>query len=150
MKLDQDLREFIELLNFHGVEYLVVGAHCLAFHGVSRSTGDIDLFIRRSAENAARLVKAIGAFGFESIGLQSKDFLEPDQIIQLGIAPHRIDLLTGINAVSFESAWPARIPGQLDGLPVNYLSKDLFIQNKVAAGRPQDLADVERLRETMP
>jgi hypothetical protein len=145
--VNKDLREFIELLNSHGVEYLVVGAHCLAFHGVSRSTGDIDLFVRRSAENAARLIKVIVAFGFESTGLQTKDFLEPDQIIQLGVAPHRIDLLTGIDAITFDSAWPARIPGQLDGLPVNFLSKDLFIQNKMAAGRPQDLADVERLRE---
>jgi hypothetical protein len=147
MKLSNDLREFIESLNSHAVEYLVVGAHCLAYHGISRYTGDIDFFVRVSADNAARLAKVIADFGFESTGLQSRDFLEPDQIIQLGIAPYRIDLLTGIDGVKFEEAWASRVPGQIDGLAVHFLAKNLLIQNKLAAGRPQDIADVARLRE---
>jgi len=147
MKLTNDLREFIRLLNSHGVEYLVVGAHCLAFHGISRYTGDIDFFVRVSAENAARLAKVVVDFGFESTGLQSADFLERDQIIQLGVAPYRIDLLTGIDGVQFENAWLSRVPGEIDGLSVDFLARDLLIQNKLAAGRPQDIADVARLRE---
>jgi len=147
MKLQKDLREFIALLNSHAVEYLVVGAHCLAFHGLPRFTGDIDLFVRVSPENAARLGEVITAFGFASTGLQKKDFLEPNQVIQLGMAPHRIDLLTGIDGVNFEHAWSQRVSGELDGLPTQFLSKDLLIQNKLAAGRDQDLADVQRLRE---
>ena len=146
MSLYKDLREFIELLNSHGVEYLVVGAHCLAFHGVARTTGDLDFFVRVSPENAQRLAGVIHAFGFASTGLSAKDFSEPDQVIQLGVAPYRIDILTGINSVNFDEAWASRVEGQLDGLRVNYLSKDLFIRNKLAVGRSQDIADADRVR----
>jgi len=147
MSLYKDLREFIELLNSRGVEYLVVGAHCLAFHGVARATGDLDFFVRVSRENAQRLAEVINAFGFASTGLSTKDFLDPDQVIQLGVAPYRIDILTGINSVNFDEAWASRVEGQLDGLRVNYLNKDLFIKNKLAVGRSQDIADAQRLRE---
>jgi hypothetical protein len=147
MSLYKDLREFIELLNSHGVEYLVVGAHCLAFHGVARNTGDLDFFVRVSPENAERIADVVRAFGFASTGLSAKDFLEPHQVVQLGIAPYRIDILTGIDSVDFDEAWSWRVPGQLDSLRVNYLSKDLFIRNKLAVGRSQDIADANRLRE---
>jgi hypothetical protein len=150
MKLHKDLREFIALLNSHGAEYLVAGAHCLAFHGFPRFTGDVDLFVRVSPENAGRLERVVRDFGFESTGLQAKDFLEPDQIIQLGVAPHRIDVLTSIDGVDFEDAWTARVPGMLDGLSVYFLSKELLIKNKLAVGRPQDIADVEQLRRIQP
>jgi hypothetical protein len=150
MNLYKDLREFIELLNSHGVEYLIVGAHCLAFHGLPRATGDLDFFVRVSAENARGLKEVIDAFGFASTGLNDSDFLETDQVIQLGVAPYRIDILTGINAVDFDEAWSNRVPGELDGLRVNYLSKDLFIRNKLAVGRSQDIADADRLRQIEP
>jgi hypothetical protein len=146
MKLQKDLREFIALLNSHGVEYLVVGAHCMAFHGIPRFTGDIDFFVKVSPENATHLMEVIQAFGFGSTGLQQKDFLIPDQIIQLGMVPHRIDLITGINGVDFDHAWAERVSGELDELPAYFLSRELLIRNKLAAGRDQDLADVQRLR----
>lgn len=94
MKLQKDLREFIELLNSHGVKYLIVGAYSLAYHGMPRFTGDIDIFIEVNQKNADHLQDVIQAFGFGSSGLQKEDFLKPNQVIQLGIAPNRIDLLT--------------------------------------------------------
>jgi hypothetical protein len=147
MKLQKDLREFIELLNSHDVDYLVAGAFSLAFHGLARATGDIDLFIRRSQANADKLWAVLNDFGFGEVGLDRDAFLEPQTVIQLGVAPHRIDLLTDIDAVSFDEAWLAREIAVLDDLPVPMLSKKLLIANKLAVGRPQDIADVARLRE---
>src|SRR5262245_10627356 len=102
MNLLPDWREFIELLNSHGVEYVVVGAWARAFHGIPRSTGDIDFFVRPSAENAERLVRVIERFGFGSLDITSQDFQTKDRVIQLGIEPYRIDLVTGISGVSFD------------------------------------------------
>lgn len=147
MKLPPDWREFIALLNSHSVEYVVVGAWARAFHGVPRSTGDIDFLVRPSPENAERLLKVLEAFGFSSLGLKTQDFQEPGQIVQLGVPPFRIDLVTGISGVSFEQAWIDRVSGQLDGLTVPFLSLRLFRQNKRAAGRPKDLADLDAVPE---
>lgn len=147
MKLQKDLKEFIGLLNSNGVEFVMVGAHCLAFHGVPRYTGDIDFFVNAAPENSEKLEKVIQAFGFGQTGLQREDFLAPDQVIQLGIAPNRIDLLTGIDGVTFAEAWSTREKAILDGLPIPVLSRELLIRNKLATGRPQDLADVERLQQ---
>ena len=146
MKLQKDLREFIELLNSQKVEYLIAGAYSLALHSAPRFTGDIDIFVKVSRENAARLEKVIQAFGFGSTGLGAEDFLKPNQVIQLGIAPNRIDILTGLSGVEFDQAWASKETAHLDGLQVYMLSKELLIKNKLATGRPQDLADVERLR----
>ena len=147
MELRRDLKEFIELLNSHRVEYLVVGAHALAWYGLPRYTKDIDVFVRVSPENAKALVSVIDEFGFASTGLVDHDFLEADLIIQLGIEPNRIDLLTGISGVSWDEAWSSREPGNLGNIAVNYLGKSSYIKNKLASGRPQDIADVSRLRE---
>lgn len=146
MKLQKDLKEFIELLNSHDVKYLIVGAYSVAYHGIPRFTGDIDIFVEASLKNAIQLEVVIKAFGFGSTGLKKEDFLEPNQVIQLGIAPHRIDLLTGIDGVEFGQAWSNKQVAQLDGLPVFILSKELLIKNKLAVGREQDLADVNRLQ----
>ena len=93
-KLQTDLREFIELLNSHGVDFLVVGGHAVAFHGHPRFTGDIDLFVRATPENAQRVMDALQDFGFGGIGVVSEDFLEPNRVVQLGRPPARIDLMT--------------------------------------------------------
>lgn len=150
MELSQDLREFIELLNSHRVEYLIVGAHALAWYGLPRYTKDIDVLVRVTPENATSLVAVIDDFGFSSTGLNEKDFLEADQIIQLGMEPHRIDLLTGISGVGWEEAWDSKELGTLESIPVAYLGKSAYIKNKLASGRPQDIADVSRLREINP
>lgn len=146
MKLSPDLREFIELLNSHKVEFLVVGAHALAFHGLPRYTKDVDFFIAANRENAGALAAVVEAFGFGSTGLNAEDFLTPDSVIQLGVEPHRIDLLTGLSGIGWEEAWSSKVAGELDNLPVHFLSRESYIKNKLASGRPQDLADVARLR----
>ena len=145
MNLEEDLREFIELLNTLEVRYIVVGAFAVAYHGHPRFTADIDLFIERSHENAERLMKVIEAFGFGELGLSANDFLQGDQVIQLGVAPNRIDLLTFLSGVDFQAAWTTREQGEIEGLRVSFISKELLKRNKAASGRSQDLADLENL-----
>ena len=146
MKLPKDLREFIALLNSKNVEYLLVGGHAVAYHGYPRFTGDVDFFISRTATNAAALVEVLAEFGFSELGLKVEDFLEPNQVIQLGRPPARIDLLTSIEGVEFDEAWQTRVPADLDGLPVSVISKDLLIRNKKSVNRAQDQADLEKLQ----
>jgi hypothetical protein len=145
MPLQKDLREFIESLNSHHVEYLIVGAFALAFHGVPRSTGDIDILVRRSAENAARVEAVLVDFSFASLGLTAADFIDADQVIQLGHPPNRVDLLTSITGVEFEEAWAERVAANLHGVSVHFISRQCLIRNKQATGRTQDLADLEAL-----
>jgi hypothetical protein len=145
MNLEEDLREFVELLNALKVRYMVVGAFAVAYHGYPRYTGDIDLFIDRSSENAKQIVNAIEQFGFGDLGLSAEDFLKEDQVIQLGVAPNRIDLLTFLSGVSFQDAWATREQAEIDGLSVPMISKEMLKRNKAASGRSQDLADLEHL-----
>ncbi|HEX6648282.1 MAG TPA: hypothetical protein VF075_02040 [Pyrinomonadaceae bacterium] len=145
MHLEKDLREFVELLNALKVRYIVVGAFAVAYHGYPRYTADIDLFVERSDENAERLLQVIEKFGFGELKLSRDDFLNEDQVIQLGIAPSRIDLLTILSGVSFEQAWSTREQGEIDGLTVPFISKEMLKRNKSASGRSQDLADLEHL-----
>jgi hypothetical protein len=147
MTLLPDWREFIELLNSLGVEYVIVGAWARSFYGVPRATGDIDFFVRSSPENAARLVNALRQFGFGSLEIREEDFCQPNRIVQLGIDPYRIDIVTGISGVDFSEAWEERVPAEIDGLPVSFLSLRLYRRNKKAAARPKDLADLEALPE---
>ncbi len=147
MKLTTDLRQFIELFLSNEVEFVVAGAVALAYHGTPRFTGDLDLFVHPSAENAIRVLRTLAQFGFGGLGLTEEDFTTPDQVIQLGYPPWRIDLLTGITSVSFDEAWAGRSEGNLDGLRVSFLGRAEFIRNKRAVGRPQDLADASRLEE---
>jgi hypothetical protein len=145
MPLHPDWKEFLELLNSNEVEYLIVGAHARAFHGVPRYTRDLDIFVRISPANAIRLEQTLRAFGFASTGLAADDFLVPGRVIQLGVEPYRIDLLTSISGVEFGDAWSDRVAGELDGVPVSFLSVRAFRQNKLAAGRPKDFADLADL-----
>jgi len=145
MNLQRDLKEFIELLNSHGVEYLIVGGHAVAYHGHPRYTGDIDFFIRPSAENAARMLTVLVAFGFPDAVLDSATFTEPDKVVQLGRPPYRIDILTSISGVSFDEAWSDRVESELDRLPVCFIGKKSLVSNKRASGRAKDLADVDAL-----
>jgi hypothetical protein len=144
--LQSDLREFIGLLNSLKVEYLVVGGHAVAFHGHPRFTGDIDFFVRSTPENADRVLRALDAFGFGSLGITAADLTEPSRVVQLGRPPNRIDILTSISGVEFESAWASRAPADLDGQAVNFIGVDELLKNKQASGRPKDLADAAKLR----
>jgi hypothetical protein len=124
---------------------VIVGGFALAFHGRPRYTGDLDVLVRATAENARRLESVIRQFGFASTGLSAQDFLEPGQVIQLGQSPNRIDLLTSITGVTFDEVWDQRVAAELDGIPVFFIGREAFIKNKRATGRTQDQADLEAL-----
>ena len=144
-KLQADLKEFIELLNSHRVEYLVVGGHAVAFHGHPRFTGDIDFFIRMTPANVEHLLAALDDFGFGGVGITARDLLEPKRVVQLGHPPNRIDILTSISDVDFDSAWATRVESVMDDEPVTIIGWNELLRNKKAAGRQKDLADVENL-----
>jgi predicted nucleotidyltransferase len=146
VKLQQDLREFIELLNSLRVDYIVIGGHAVAFHGHPRFTGDIDFLVRSTRENAERLLEALRAFGFSELALSIDDFTRPNAVVQLGRPPNRIDLLTSISGVDFEEAWDSRLRGELDGIPVSFLGLEALLKNKQASGRDKDLGDIKKLR----
>ena len=147
MLLPKDWRAFIELLNSQSVEYLIVGAVAPAYHGVPRYTGDLDILVRPSPENALRMESVLSAFGITSLGLKAADFSEPDSIIQLGMAPNRIDILKSITGVPFEDAWSDRIQVELDGVLANLIGHKALIRNKQLTGRAKDKADLEALGE---
>lgn len=145
MKLPRDLREFIGLLNSENVEYAIVGGWAFGFYAHPRYTQDLDILIRATPSNAARVEIAIKRFGFASLGLVAADFLSSDQVIQLGQAPNRIDLLTSLTGVATEEIWTDLRAGELDGMPVFFLGRTALIKNKKATDRPRDRADVEEL-----
>lgn len=147
MEPQQDFKELLGLFNDHGVDYLVVGAYALAFHGAPRNTGDIDLLIRPDKENAQRILRALDEFGFGSLGLKTEDFERPEMVVQLGVPPVRIDIITSISGVTWEEADSGRVAGHYGGIPVHYIGKTEYIRNKAASGRKKDLADIEALGE---
>ena len=143
--LNKDFREFIELLNVHSVRYMVVGGYAVAFHGYPRYTKGLDVWVELSPENADNVMKALEAFGFGSLGLKKKDFLEDDQIIQLGYPPNRIDILTTLKDIKFEDCYSERIEIEIQGVKIHFIDLENLKRNKRATGRPQDLADAENL-----
>ncbi len=142
--LNSDFKEFAELLNANGVEYLVVGGYALAAHGHPRYTGDIDFWVSHEAANIERLLKALREFGFGSLGLAANDF-NADTVIQLGQPPRRIDLLTGIDGVTFADCWTRRETVAFNDVTLNLIGLEDFKANKRAVGRLKDLADLEAL-----
>jgi len=147
MEIHNDFKELLELFNKHKVEYLVVGGYALAFHGAPRFTGDIDLFIRSVSENAKRILEALDEFGFGSLDLSEDDFTKPGKIIQLGVPPIRIDIITSLSGVSWEKANVNKVSGQYDQTPVYFINRQDFIANKKATGRKKDAADIEAMGE---
>lgn len=145
--MSPDFRDLLAAFNAHGVEYLIVGAHALAAHGHVRATKDLDVFIRTSPEGAARAYAALTDFGAPLHDLTEEDLRTPGVVFQIGIPPVRIDLVTEIDGVEFADAWNERVETTLAGIPVAVLSLADLIRNKKAAGRLQDLADVEALEK---
>lgn len=145
-----DYEEFLESLNAHGVRYLIVGAHAVAFHGHPRATKDLDIFIEPTEENARRTLDAVREFfGGSDAGLIVSDLSDPDKIIQLGIAPSRIDLMKTLSsALSFDDVWETRAEGSFSHVPTCYLSLEDLIREKEKADREQDRADVAKLRRS--
>ena len=146
MKIHPDFSDFIAALNSRRVEFVIVGAFDLAFLGSPRYTGDMDVWIRPTAENARALLLAIEDFGFKSLSVTGEDVLS-GKIIQLGHPPVRIDLLTLLDGLTADEIWSSRQQGPLGSHAVNYMGRAAFVKNKRAAGRQKDLADLEALGE---
>lgn len=134
-------------LNAHKVEYLVVGAHALARHGVIRNTLDFDVLVKPTLENGVKIVAALDAFGFDSLNLKPEEFLDDELILQLGYPPVRIDVITSISGVTWDQAFEGRVPGKLGDVDTFFLGREQFIANKRATGRMKDLGDIEALGE---
>ena len=143
--LNQDFKEFIQSLKDNNVRYLVVGGYAVAFHGYPRYTKDLDIWIGTEPENAEKIVAALELFGFGSLGLKVEDFLEPDTIIQLGYPPCRIDLITTIPGVNFDTCYDSKVKVDIDNLLINFIDIKNLKKNKHASGRAQDIADLENL-----
>lgn len=146
MKIHTDFREFIKAINANGVEYVIVGAFALAFHGHPRATGDMDIWVRPLEPNAVRLLKALSDFGFTGLNLKKEDVLS-GKVIQLGYPPVRIDLVTVLDGLNSGDIWDTRALGKFGDLTISYLGRAAFIKNKRALGRHKDLADLELLGE---
>ena len=145
MEVQPDFRDLLGLFNEHGVEYLIVGAYALAFHGAPRFTGDIDLLVRPTPENGERILKALASFGFQFPNLTVADFETPANVVQLGVPPVRIDLITSLTGITWEQAAAGKVQGTFGDLDVHYIGRTEYIANKRATGRKKDLADIEAL-----
>ena len=145
--LNPDFLDLLEAFSGANVEFIVVGAHALAAHGIVRATGDLDVWVRPTPENAARVVSALHAFGapLTQHGVTEADFARPGTVYQMGLPPRRIDVLTQISGVDFADAWRERSLVTLRGAPVSFLGRASLLMNKRAAARPKDLLDVELL-----
>lgn len=144
--LSTDFNVFIELLNKNKVKYLVVGGYAVAFHGHPRYTKDLDIWIEPSPPNAQNILSALDQFGFGALGLTLEDFLIPDQIIQLGYPPNRIDLLTSAAGLNFKACYASKVTTTIHGLPIDFIDIENLKKNKVSTGRAQDMADMENLK----
>ncbi len=150
--LHDDFRDVLVRLAEASVEFVIVGAYALAFHGAPRASGDIDLFVRPTPDNAQRVFDALARFGapLASAGVTPADFARAGLVYQIGLPPRRIDILTEISGVGFDEAWVSRATGQIDGRTVSFIGRTALLKNKEAAGRPQDIADAARLRRMSP
>jgi hypothetical protein len=147
MEIQKDFKELLELFNVHKVEYIVVGGYALAFHGAPRFTGDIDLPVKPDGKNARRILAALNDFGFGSLNLGESDFTRQGSVVQLGVPPVRIDIITSLTGVDWDKAQAGKVPGDYGGTKASFLGKKEFILNKKATGRKKDLADIEALGE---
>jgi len=129
--------------------FLVVGAHAMAVHGVPRATGDLDVWVDTQADNADRVWQALGKFGapVQSLGVSRDDLLFPGTVIQIGMPPRRVDILTGLSGIVFDRAWGDRVVRRVGGIEIPFLGKAALIENKKATHRPKDLADLEELEK---
>lgn len=148
MEISSDFKELLQTFNDAAVKYLIVGAHAVGYHGHPRGTGDLDIWVDRSPENAARVFRALATFGAPLNKVTEGDFTGDDLIFQIGIEPIRIDVMTSISGVDFDQAWARRIEDRIEGVHVAFIAKNDLIQNKRATGRHRDLADLEELSKT--
>ncbi len=145
LHLDPDFAEFCGCLTANDVRFLVVGGYAVAAHGHPRYTDDLDIWLLLGHENALGVLRALDQFGFGSLGLVDQDFLRPNQVVQLGYPPLRIDLLTNVDGLDFDECWPRRVIIDIGGRQVPFLAREDLLTNKRTSARAQDLADVEAL-----
>ncbi len=145
MEIHRDFKEFIESFLSHGVEFMVIGGYAVAAYGRPRYTGDIDFFVRKSPENARRIVKALHQFFGPLPEITEENFLNDDRMSQFGLEPLRIDILINIKGIDFESAYPRRTTIHLSGIDIPFISLPDLRTNKKAFGRHKDLSDLEAL-----
>jgi hypothetical protein len=145
MNQNTDLIELLFALNEEGADYIIVGGYAFAFHGRPRVTKDVDIFVRATEENAARVWTALSKFGAPLSGLTPSDLASAGTIFAMGRDPNRIDIITSIDGLTFEDAWISRVPSTYESVPIAYIGRSELIANKKAVGRPQDLADVAYL-----
>ncbi len=143
--MNQDFVDLLRAFVDADVRFLVVGAYALALHGRPRGTGDLDVWVHATPENAARVMGALAAFGAPLDGVSEQDFFEPGVTYQMGVDPCRIDVLTDLTGLTFAEAWPDRVHHQFGDVDVDYIGRESFIRNKRATGRPKDLVDVAGL-----
>ena len=142
MLLPPDFKEFLRLLNLRKVEYLVIGGYAVGYHGYPRPTGDLDIWISNTPDNAERARHALEEFGFNcSVTL----LLQDNQVVRMGVSPFRIEVLTTIDGVGFSDCYKDRVQGMLDGVEVTFISLPKLLQNKKASGRSKDITDLENL-----
>ncbi|KAA3617000.1 MAG: hypothetical protein D8M58_04615 [Calditrichaeota bacterium] len=149
MEVQPDFKELLKLFNAHKVEYVIVGGYALAFHGAPRYTGDIDLLVKPDKENSNKIISVLAEFGFGSLGLSAEDFQSPDRVIQLGVPPIRIDIITSITGVETREIFSKKIEGMYGDVPVKYIDRQHLIINKRCTGRKKDLSDLEALGEDL-
>ena len=145
MDLAPDFDEFIACLTAHGVDFVVVGAYALAFHGAPRFTADLDVLVRPTLDNAARLLAALTAFGFPVTELTPEAVADRRRMLEMGVPPVQIHVMSAISGVEWDEAWSDRAEGTLGTQRVSFLGRDTYLRNKRAAGRPKDLADIDAL-----
>jgi hypothetical protein len=141
--MNQDFVDLLRAFVAHDVRFLIVGAYALALHGRPRATGDLDVWVDATPDNARRVVGALAAFGAPMDQVSEADFSTPGVVLQLGVAPGRIDILTDLTGLGFEEAWPGRVREAIGDVLVDFIGREAFIKNKQATGRAKDLGDIE-------
>lgn len=145
IRLPPDFKEFLQLLNAHQIEYLLVGGYAVGYHGYPRATVDMDIWIGKGPSTAVKMVEVLREFGFDVPNLSADLFLKDDQIVRMGMPPIRLEIFTSIPGVQFEECYPERVLGEIDGVPVSLINLRDLKTNKKASGRNKDLADLENL-----
>lgn len=149
MDLAPDFNEFLELLNAHHVEYAIVGGYALAFHGAPRYTGDLDVLVRPTPDNARRVLAVIRAFGFPTESIPIERLVDPRCLIEMGMPPVQLHLMTAIDGVTWEQVWDGHDITVVAGREIPFIGRQALLDNKRAAGRAKDLADIEALGGTV-
>jgi hypothetical protein len=148
--VNRDFHELLSVLSAEKVEFMIVGAYALASHGFPRFTGDLDIWVRPSNENAQRVWNALLRFGAPLSGISLDDFRTPDVVFRMGFPPSQVDILPGVSGVTFEEAWPNRVHATIEGTRVFVISARDLIKNKRAANRPKDIVDADLLEKHFP